>query len=85
MDFEEAWSTLELGAVVAVSNGQPIPQALETSLPMKIWRSHNFTGELVEKLDGAPRILRFDLPPSPEGNVIGWMIADDGTHTFDIS
>lgn len=82
MNFSEAWDTLSAGDSVAVSNGDPPPQALADSIPMRVWRSHNFTGTLVEKIDGSPRLLRFNLPLNAEGNTIGFSVAEDVPHAF---
>lgn len=85
MDFATAWAELELGVVVTVSDGTPAPMALPDSLPMRLWRSHNFEGELVEKIDGMPRQLRFDLPANGNGNQIGYAVAEGHGHNFDVA
>lgn len=83
MDFDTAWASLTIGDTVTVSNSDPEPMARPDSMAMKVWRSHNFTGALVEKIDGAPRLLRFDLPADAQANVIGFAIAEDVPHDFD--
>lgn len=85
MDFAAAWIALELGAEVRVSNGAPNPGSSETSLSFRIWRSNNFTGELVERIDGAARAMRFDLAPNDAGNVIGFTVREDGGHSFEVT
>jgi hypothetical protein len=83
MDFAAAWDTLDVGATAAVSNGAPRPSANPTSLPMRIWQSHNFTGELVEKIDGDPRAMRFQLAPNEAGNIIGFTVRESDGHSFE--
>lgn len=83
MQFSSAWDTLGIGDEVAVSNDMARPSGLPDSMGARIWRSHNFTGHLVERIDGERRFLRFDLPPNEGGNVIGFAIAEDGGHDFE--
>jgi hypothetical protein len=82
MDFEVAWDTLELGDTVAVSDGRPCLSTNASSLANRIWRSHNFTGALVEKIDGPPRSLRFDLPADGNGNFVGYSTVEGFGHVF---
>lgn len=82
MDFAAAWNALAIGDTAAVSNGAAHPGGLETGLAARAWRSHNFTARLAEKAAGAPRRMRFDLPPDRAGNVIGYWIAEGGGHGF---
>lgn len=82
MDFATAWATLAIGDVVAVSNGQPHPGSKPASLSARIWASHNFTGTLAEKIDGDRQGLRFELPPTEGGSVIGFVVAADVPHEF---
>lgn len=82
MDFPTAWDAFSIGDLVAVSNGAPTPAAGPDSLVMRIWRSHNFTGELVEKMGGEPRAMRFQLAPNEAGNVIGFTVRESDGHGF---
>lgn len=82
MDFATAWSTFLIGDPVAVSNDQPSPDMDESTQAMKIWRSHNFTGTLAEKIAGANRRMRFELAPNADGNIIGYSVAEDVPHSF---
>lgn len=84
MDFAEAWTALAIGHSTVVSNGQPEPMATPESFVHRVWRSHNFTGQLVEKIDGPPRQLRFDLAPDDNGSVIGYAIMEGVGHTFGV-
>jgi len=63
MDFAAAWDTLEIGDRVTVSNGLPEPSN-PIGMSWKLWRSHNFEGELVERIDGDWRCMRFELDAS---------------------
>lgn len=85
MGFNMAWASLAIGDTVAVSNGEREPNADPTSLAHRVWRSHNFSGELVDKLDGAHRALCFDLPADADGNVIGYTVEEAVAHTFTLA
>lgn len=82
MDFAAAWDALAPGDQVAVSDGRPSPSANPASMAARIWRSHNFAGVLVEKIDGPPRALRFDLAADGAGNVIGFSVVEGFGHLF---
>lgn len=81
MTFEEAWDTLAIGDECAVSNAEPQPTNIFGD-PFKAWRSHNFTGTLVEKIDGDQRAMRFELPPSL-AYVIAFTVLEIVPHTFE--
>ena len=83
MDFAQAWDILSIGDLVAVANGKPPPSANTEGVPYKAWRSHNFTGALVEKIDGPFRAMRFELPADELGTVIGFTVQDAVPHTFE--
>lgn len=88
MDFAGAWDALSVGDSVTVSDGTPPPSANVDGWPYKCWRSHNFTGTLVEKIDpesapgGPPRSMRFELAPNEDGNVIGYQVVEGVGHSF---
>ncbi|HEX5183580.1 MAG TPA: hypothetical protein VFW19_10570 [Allosphingosinicella sp.] len=82
MDFATAWSTFAIGAQVTVSNGLPPPSDKTDGLPYMAWRSHNFTGTLTAKLNGAFRQMSFNLAADENGNIIGYVVAEAVTHTF---
>jgi hypothetical protein len=85
MDFAQAWETLSIGDQVAVSNGKPPPSANTEGVPYKAWRSHNFTGELVEKIDGPFRAMRFDLPVDEAGTIIGFTVLEAIAHSYELA
>lgn len=61
MNFAEAWDDLEIGDRVAVSDGMPEP-ANSQGMAFKLWRSHNFEGNLVAKEGDEPfRVLQIQL------------------------
>ena len=65
-----------------VSDGTPEPSN-PAGVPWRAWRSHNFTGTLAEKIDGAPRAMRFELAPNDAGNVIGYTVLEAVPHSFE--
>jgi hypothetical protein len=81
MDFAEAWDTLAIGDEVTVSNGMPRPNNFD-GIPYRMWVSHNFTGTLVEKIDGEWRAMKFELPPSL-AFVIAFTVQEAIPHTFE--
>lgn len=82
IDFAAIWDDLAIGDEVTVSNGQAEPLGGTDALDHRIWRSHNFTAALGEKLDGTPRAMRFDLPADEAGSVIGFVVREGDGHTF---
>jgi hypothetical protein len=83
MDFAQAWEELAIGDVVTVSNGRPCPSTNRGGLPYRLWRSHNFTGVLVEMSEGeAGRTMRFELAADASGSVVGYSVAEGGGHGF---
>lgn len=79
-DFDTIWTTGTIGDSFTVSNGQ-IEPSIAGSLPWRHWRSHNFTGMLVEKVEGAVRCLRFRLPPEA-GATVTYEVSEAVEHTF---
>ena len=71
----------EVGDRVKVSDGTPPPTNLDGAAG-RAWRSHNFTGRLVEKIDGDWRRMRIELPPEPNFTV-AYDVAEAVPHTFD--
>jgi len=53
MTFEEAFA-LELGTTVTVSDGSPEPPNGFGDRRYNLWRSHNFTGQIIAKGGSAP-------------------------------
>lgn len=82
MDFATAWDTLAIGATVTVSDGTAPPSTNTDGVPYKAWRSHNFTGTLAAKVPGDFRGMRFDLPPTENGSVVGYIITEAAEHSF---
>lgn len=82
MDFATAWTTFDIGASVKASDGMPPPSTNTAGIPYQGWRSHNFTGTLVEKIDGDFRAMRFELAPNELGNVIGFTLLEGVGHEF---
>lgn len=79
ISFEEAWTLAEIGDVIEVSNGARQPNG--AGIELRAWRSHNFSGPLVEKIEGAPRRLRIRDALNTTA-VVSFDIPDDGAHTF---
>lgn len=80
MSFNAAFASIPVGATVQVSNGLPEP-GVQGGRPWQIWRSHNFTGELVEKIDLAPRRMVFTLPPADNATV-SYTVTEGLGHAF---
>lgn len=80
--FSECWDTATLSARVTVSDGMPQPSNMD-GLPWRLWRSHNFTGSLVAKLDGTPRAMKFELSPA-NGATVSYEIVEGLGHSFTI-
>jgi len=82
MTFSEFWDSAEIGDTATVSDGMDEPTQ-ETGLPHKAWRSHNFTGTLVEMINTNPRRMRFELPK--QGNAtISYTVVETIGHTFTV-
>jgi hypothetical protein len=80
MDFAEAWSAFSIGDKVAVSDGLP-PPSNPAGVAHRAWRSHNFTGRLVEKVDGGFRAMKFELDPEG-GATIAYTVQEAVPHVF---
>jgi hypothetical protein len=88
MTFDEMFEAVEIGASVKVSNGLPPPTNIQ-GLPYKAWRSHNFAGVLIEKIDGEYRSARFEmscplLAPDAVGYAVQFTISEGYGHAFTI-
>lgn len=80
MDFAAAWDAFGLGDEITVSDGAAQPSNPD-GIPYKAWRSHNFTGHLVEKIDGEYRAMKIELAPEG-GAVIAYTVQEAVPHTF---
>lgn len=79
MTFEEVFAGAEIGAVLAVSNGKTAPPE-SAAFRYNIWRSHNFTGALLEKIDGPPRRLVIADAEAPI--LRSFTVAEEYGHVF---
>lgn len=82
MDFAEAWTAFAIGDRVKVSDGTPPPSSNTTGMPYRAWRSHNFTGTLIAKIDGDYRGLQIECDPEA-GATIAFTVAEGIPHTFE--
>ena len=82
MSFGAAFATLTIGQTATVANGNPEPTKVG-GVPWRIWRSHNFTGQLVEKIEGVPRRMVFRLPEDG-GAQTSYTIVDGLGHSFTV-
>lgn len=82
IDFATAWDHLDIGDQLTASNGAIEPADPE-SLDHRVWRSHNFSGVIAEKIDGEPRQMRIELPANEHGAVIGYLIDVFGGHCLE--
>lgn len=80
MSFGSAFATLSVGDSASVSNGLPEPSKVGGT-PWKAWRSHNFTGQLVEKIEEAPRRMVFRLAQEGDARV-SYTIIEGLGHSF---
>ena len=81
LSFSAAIASLALGTTVKVSNGLPEPTK-QGSGAWRMWRSHNFTGELVDKVSNAPRSMVFRLPQEGAARV-SYTIIEGLGHSFE--
>lgn len=73
ISFDLIWDQAPIGITLRVSNGMPEP-ALSNVPEWALWRSCNFQGQLIEKIQGSPRNL-----------VIQCATTDAGTPIFQVS
>lgn len=86
MTFDDVYESVAVGAVVSVSNGAPKPPE-RARLRYACWRSHNFSGALLEKLappDQAARALVIEAANEP-GLKLAYTIVEGAGHTFDLT
>jgi len=82
MDFAAAWDAFALGDRVKVSDSTPPPSTNTHGIPYRAWRSHNFTGTLIAKVDGDYRGLQIECDPET-GAIIAYTVAEGLPHTFE--
>lgn len=82
LDFATAWTSFAIGGSVTVSDGMPEPSKPE-GMAWRLWRSHNFTGTLVEKLGDAQRAMRFQLA-AVGGVQVSYDVAEAVAHQFEV-
>lgn len=80
IDFAQAWDELTAGQRVRVSNGQPEPGG--KGLAHKVWRSHNFEGEVAMFADGPPRAIQVQLDEQ-EGARVAYTITEASGDLFE--
>lgn len=83
MTFDEAWAAAQIGDVMVVSNGRPEPPGGLGASRYNVWRSHNFSGPLIEKVEASPRRLRIRDAANPK--TVTYDVREDVPHTFEIS
>lgn len=82
MNFATFFDSAPGDQQITVSDGS-IEPSNPNGLPHKMWRSHNFTGKLVDIEDSSPRRLRFELPK--QGNaIISYTIVEGVGHNFEV-
>lgn len=82
ISFAECWDTAAPDMRVTVSDGMPEPTN-PNGLPWRLWRSHNFTGSLKQKIAGSPRRMVFELDPTA-GATVSYEIIEGLGHSFAI-
>jgi hypothetical protein len=82
MDFAAAWDAFAIGDRVKVSDGTPPPSTNTNGMPYRAWRSHNFTGTLIAKIDGEYRGLQIQCAPDGDAT-IAFTVAEGLPHTFE--
>lgn len=80
MTFEEAWNSLAIGDEVTVTDRTPEPTN-SAGMPWRAWRSHNFTGRLIDKIDGEWRAMKIEMAPEG-GATVAYTVQEAVPHTF---
>lgn len=83
MTFEEAYDTAAVGDVLTVSDGKSAPPTSAT-FRAACWRSHNFSGPLLEKRAGPPRALVIEDAAAP-CKQRAYVVREDADHTFTLA
>lgn len=88
MTFDEIFTGAAIGAIVSVSNGAPAPPP-SAAFRYACWRSHNFSGALLEKIDAdgsSPRrMLIQDSDPGAPCSHRAFEIREDVEHSFAVA
>ena len=84
MTFDDVFAGVAVGAVLAVSDGKAAPPE-SARLRFACWRSHNFTGALLQKLGpaGGARGLVIEAVNAP-GLKIAYTVLEGPAHTFEL-
>lgn len=82
MEFAQAWDSFSVGDVIVVANGEIEPGREAQPVAWAAWRSHNFSGTILEKIDGTPRALRIELPERGGATLVYCPREGDG-HRFE--
>jgi hypothetical protein len=83
MTFDEVFTDTPIGALLQVSDGRPSPPPKAVQR-VREWRSHNFSGPLLEKIEAtetAPRRMKIRAIDEP-GLVVEYVVAEGIGHTF---
>lgn len=80
-NFSQAWETYVVGDEIFVRDGRAEPP-VTGSKPWFMWRAHNPTGELVEKVDGPPRELVVKFSPSEGVEIRQHIVEGAADYTF---
>lgn len=87
LSFDQVWTRADVGDVVRVSNGRNAPSNTASAEHAR-WRSHNFGGPLLAKIeatDARPRVLRICDADNLVARSASYDIAEGGAHTFALS
>lgn len=86
INFAAAWE-LPLNTWVKVSDGTPPPSANKEGNPYRAWKSHNFVGQIEERIDmDGWRSLKIVLDNDETPDVVDYMaytIQEGVFHTFE--
>lgn len=87
MTFDDVYNTTALGVVLRVADGKAAPPQ-SAAFRYACWRSHNFTGPLLEKrpgeTPGSPRALVIEDQDAPCKHR-AYEVREDVDHTFELA
>lgn len=92
MTFAEAWDAFTVGDQIRVmdglgAGGTSSPEPKPGGHPWRAWRSHNFTGELREKIEEPGRAFAIAMrcaltAPNARDNEVIYTVVEDVPHGF---